>query len=99
MPLIGINLQLIWFTSLYKGVNQLAGVVKMYILVYETVYDQQAILLVGELVHVCQNRSGHVTVRIVLRQIHVTFGITGIVKVPRGDRGAGDSQLRISRRS
>lgn len=55
VPLIGVNLQLIWFTDLHEGVDQLAGVIEMYILVYETMNNQQSILLIGEFVHICQD--------------------------------------------
>lgn len=93
VPLIGIDLQLIRFTDLHEGVNQLAGVIKMDVLVYESVNDQQSILFVRELAYVCQDRAGHVAMRIILRQIHVTLGVSGVVEVPRGDRSAGDGQL------
>lgn len=53
VPLVRINLQLIRFADLHEGVNQLACVIEMYILVYETMNDQQSIFFVGKFVNIC----------------------------------------------
>ena len=66
----------------------------MYILVIQTVNDQQTILFVWKITNVIQNAALCVAVRIVLRCVQVSFGIAGIVQLPGGDRRTGQTALK-----
>jgi len=85
MSLLGIHLELIWLSCDNQRFDEHSCVTKMHVFIFQSMKEQQPIRRVGKIGGMRHHTTGFVSSWIVLRSVHVSFCVAGVVGFPCGD--------------
>lgn len=93
VSLVWVDLELVWLPCSDQLGHQEICVEKVHVLIQEAMEDQQAVRLIGQLLHMQGYRPCLVSLLIVFRDIHVSFRVPCVIGHPHSDRSTRNGYL------